>query len=50
MGFDWRKVKDNNTDTQTSETPSGIDHVFINGLPALNQGKIDTRTQPGAVL
>jgi N-acyl-D-aspartate/D-glutamate deacylase len=50
MVFDWLKVKDNNTDTQTSETPSGIDYVFINGVPALNRGKIDTRAQPGAVL
>jgi hypothetical protein len=48
--FDWNRVKDNNTTERTSETPSGIDHVFINGQPALAQGQLDTSTLPGRVL
>jgi len=50
MVFDWHHVKDNNTDIKTAETPSGIDYVFINGTLALDQGKINTGTRPGAVL
>ncbi len=50
MVFDWHKVKDNNTDIKTSETPSGIDYVFINGTLALDQGKINTKAKPGVVI
>ena len=50
MVFDWHKVKDNNTDIKTSETPKGIDYVFINGTLALDQGKINTKARPGVVI
>ena len=50
MVFDWHKVKDNNTDIKTAETPSGIDYVFINGTLALDQGKINTKIKPGVVI
>ena len=50
MVFDWHKVKDNNTDIKTSETPSGIDYVFINGTLALDRGKINTKARPGVVI
>ncbi len=50
MVFDWHKVKDNNTDLKTSEAPSGIDYVFINGTLALDRGKINTKARPGVVI
>ena len=50
MVFDWHRVKDNNTDIKTAETPSGIDFVFINGALALDQGKINTKAKPGVVI
>ena len=50
MVFDWHKVKDNNTDLKTSETPSGIDYVFINGALAMDRGKINTTARPGVVI
>jgi N-acyl-D-amino-acid deacylase len=48
--FDWKRVKDNNTTEKTSETPSGIEHVFINGQPALTNGRLNTSILPGRVL
>ena len=43
-------LKDNNTDIKTAETPTGIDYVFINGVLALDQGRIDTKAAPGVVI
>jgi N-acyl-D-amino-acid deacylase len=48
--FDWKNIKDNNTDIKTSETPSGIDYVFINGTLALDKGSINTKDKPGVVI
>jgi N-acyl-D-amino-acid deacylase len=48
--FDWENIKDNNTDIKTSETPSGIDYVFINGTLALDQGAINAKDKPGVVI
>jgi N-acyl-D-amino-acid deacylase len=48
--FDWKTVKDNNTMERTSETPTGIEHVFINGQPALANGSLNTSILPGKVL
>ncbi len=48
--FDPKRVRDNNTPTKTSETPSGIEHVFINGQPALVNGRLNTSILPGKVL
>ncbi|MCP4755800.1 MAG: hypothetical protein GY866_33465 [Proteobacteria bacterium] len=48
--FDWKKVKDNNTTEKTSEKPTGIDYVFINGQPAVSAGRLDTSILPGKVL
>ena len=48
--FDWQNVKDNNTDIKTSETPSGIDYVFINGALALDHGNINEKIKPGVVI
>jgi len=48
--FDWNNVKDNNTTEETSEAPTGIEHVFINGQPALTNGRLNTSILPGRVL
>ena len=31
--FDWNAVRDNNTVAKTDQTPTGIERVFINGVP-----------------
>ena len=48
--FDWNTVRDNNTTEKTGETPTGIEHVFINGQPALANGRLNTLILPGRVL
>ena len=48
--FDWSNVKDNNTTENTSEAPTGIEHVFINGQPVLANGRLNTSLLPGRVL
>jgi N-acyl-D-amino-acid deacylase len=48
--FDWKEVKDNNTTEKTDETPAGIEHVFINGQPAVANGRLNTSILPGKVL
>ncbi|MCP4751228.1 MAG: amidohydrolase family protein [Proteobacteria bacterium] len=50
MVFDWKTVRDNNTDVKTGETPTGIESVFINGRPVLQDGRMDTSVAPGVVL
>jgi N-acyl-D-amino-acid deacylase len=47
---DWKKVKDNNTITQTSNRPSGIDYVFINGKKVVDKGKATGMPDAGMVL
>jgi N-acyl-D-amino-acid deacylase len=48
--FDWNEVKDNNTTEKTDQTPTGIEHVFINGQRALADGRLNTSILPGRVL
>ena len=48
--FDWNNVKDNNTTEKTDETPTGIEHVFINGQPAVANARLNTSILPGNVL
>jgi len=50
MVFDWNNVRDNNTDLKTSETPTGIERVFINGKLVLEDGRLDTTSTPGVLL
>ncbi len=50
MVFDWNNVRDNNTDTKTSETPTGIERVFINGKLVVEDGRLDTTSTPGVLL
>ena len=48
--FDWKMVKDNNTDEKTNMTPSGIEHVFMNGKPVLAENKMSASFNEGKVL
>ena len=48
--FDWDKIKDNNTDEKTDQAPSGIEAVFINGVPVFHDGKVDISSNPGKVV
>jgi N-acyl-D-amino-acid deacylase len=47
--FDWKAVKDNNTDKNTDAAPSGIEAVFINGKQVLEKGKVDGSILAGTV-
>ncbi len=48
--FDWKTVKDNNTPEKTNMTPSGIEHVFMNGRPVLTASQVSTSFNEGKVL
>lgn len=48
--FDWMKVRDNTTTGKTDEAPTGIEHVFVNGQPAIADGPLDTSLLSGRVL
>ncbi|MDF2672196.1 MAG: N-acyl-D-amino-acid deacylase [Clostridiales bacterium] len=38
--FDWENICDNNSLKETDKTPSGIEHVFINGNHVLDKGEL----------
>ncbi len=48
--FNWNTVKDNNTLTETSNAPSGIEAVFINGKRVLEKGGVDRSVKAGAAV
>ncbi len=48
--FDWEKVKDNNTPTETNRAPTGIEAVFINGKQVLKGGRVNERILAGKVV
>jgi N-acyl-D-amino-acid deacylase len=48
--FDYRKIKDNNTRTQTDMKPTGIEAVFINGVQVVSKGKADGNLNAGVVV
>ena len=48
--FDWEKVKDNNTPTETNRAPTGIEAVFINGKQVLKGGRVNGRILAGKVV
>jgi N-acyl-D-amino-acid deacylase len=48
--FDWKNIRDNNTLTETSKTPSGIEAVFINGKQVVSKGKVDASIEAGEVV
>lgn len=48
--FDWKNIRDNNTLTETSKTPAGIEAVFINGQQVVHKGKVDASINAGEVV
>jgi N-acyl-D-amino-acid deacylase len=48
--FDWKNIRDNNTLTETSKTPSGIEAVFINGKQVVNKRNVDASINAGEVV
>jgi N-acyl-D-amino-acid deacylase len=48
--FDWKKVKDNNTEKKTNARPDGIEMVFINGQQVVDGEKIDSAVDAGVVV
>ena len=48
--FDWEKIRDNCTVTETDKAPTGIEAVFINGRRVLSDGVVDAAVQAGEVL
>ena len=48
--FDWKNIRDNNTLTETSKTPTGIEAVFINGKQVVSKGKVDATIKAGKII
>lgn len=48
--FDWKNIRDNNTVTETSKAPSGIEAVFINGKQVVSKGKVDGSIKAGEII
>ena len=48
--FDWKNIRDNNTLTETSKTPTGIEAVFINGKQVVSKGKVDAAIKAGKII
>jgi N-acyl-D-amino-acid deacylase len=48
--FDWENIRDNNTLTETSKTPTGIQAVFINGKQVVKKGKVDAAIKAGKII
>ncbi len=48
--FDWKMVRDNNTEKKTDAVPSGIEAVFVNGKQVLDKGRVTGPILPGTVV
>ncbi len=48
--IDWKNIRDNNTVKETSNMPSGIEAVFINGKQVLSKGKINAAIKAGRII
>ena len=48
--FDWNRVKDNCTVSQTDQAPDGIEAVFMNGRQVKADGKVDGNLTVGQVV
>jgi N-acyl-D-amino-acid deacylase len=48
--FDWKNIRDNNTLTETSHAPTGIQAVFINGKQVVRKGKVDAAIKAGKIV
>jgi N-acyl-D-amino-acid deacylase len=45
--FDWKTVRDNNTEKKTDAAPGGIEAVFINGKQVIDRGRSTGLLLPG---
>jgi N-acyl-D-amino-acid deacylase len=48
--FDWKNIRDNNTLTETSKAPTGIEAVFINGKQVVSKGKVNGAIKAGKII
>lgn len=48
--FDWARVKDNNTIRETSNAPTGIEYVFINGRLVKKDGAVNDQILAGKAI
>ena len=48
--FDWENIHDNTTTRETSERPTGIEAVFMNGVQVLDNGEPDPSVHAGQVV
>ncbi len=48
--FDWKNIKDNTTNENTTAPPSGLEQVFINGEHVLKNGRYIGSSQAGKVI
>ena len=48
--FDWKNVKDNNTEKRTNARPDGIEMVFINGQQVVDGDNIDSSVNAGVIV
>ena len=48
--FDWEKVRDNKTLTETDRSPTGIEPVIMNGRQVKKNGDVDGSANAGVVV
>ncbi len=48
--IDWNNISDNNTIRETSNAPTGIEAVFINGKQVLSKGKVNGDIKAGKII
>lgn len=48
--LDWEHVRDNNTREKTSESPDGIEYVFVNGQCVVKEGVYQERLDAGQTI
>jgi len=48
--IDWNNISDNNTIRETSNAPTGIEAVFINGKQVLSKGKVNGAIKAGKII
>jgi N-acyl-D-amino-acid deacylase len=48
--FDWHRVRDNNTATETDRAPTGIEAVFINGKQVKKGDVVDETVKSGKIV
>lgn len=48
--FDLNTVQDNATFTEPAKPSSGMQYVFVNGIPIIENGTLDTKAKPGKAM